>query len=457
VAAFRTAADEDSSFALAHYQLSNAMLWSARGSWASIVDESRAAVRQDGRLGTRARLLVEGHAAFRAGRLDEAEGVFRRVVESFPDDVEGTYQYADLLYHGNGARGRAFTESRAAFERVLATEPAHLGALVHLVRVAIDEGRRAEADSLIDRAMRVAPPPMRLELTALRAFAFGDPAARDHAVELLRTAPDEVVRVAAMRIALHARDTRGAARVARLLLAPSRAPEFRVVGRLQLADLALAEGRRGEALAHLDSARALAPTIALEYKALHLVQPFVSAARDELTAIRDTLRRWTPAETPSGFPMFAVYNGLHAPLRLYLIGMLGVRLGDVADAERQAAALEGDRSIGERGTFARGMGWSLRGHIQSERGRLNEALAAFDRGRLEVSEGLLDAPVGDQGAERFARAEVLRALGRTEEARGWYASLGHTSLDLVIYSGPVAERLAAIDRTRRRSALEPAR
>lgn len=444
VAAFRTATDEDSTFALAHYQLSNAMLWSARGSWESIVAESRAAVRQEGRLGARARLLVEGHAAFRAGRLDDAERAFRRVVESYPDDVEGAYQYGDLLYHGNGVRGRPFTESRAAFERVLATEPAHLGALIHLLRVAIAEGRRTDADTLITRAMRVAPPSMRLELAALRAFALGDEAARDRAVEQLRTAPDEVVRVAAMRIALHGRDTKGAARVARLLLAPSRAPEFRAVGRVELADLALAEGRREDALAQLDSARPLAPAFALEIKALHLVQPFLSVPRPELAAMRDTLRRWSAVVPPSGFPMFAVYNGLHPALRHYLIGMLAVRLGDLADAERQAAALEADTSSSERGAFSRGMGSALRGHVLVEKGRLEEALAAFDRGRLQVSEGLLDGPVGDQGTERFARAEVLRALGRADEARGWYASLGNTSLDLAIYARPVAERLAAL-------------
>jgi hypothetical protein len=142
--------------------------------------------------------------------------------------------------------------------------------------------------------------------------------------------------------------------------------------------------------------------------------------------------------------MFAVYDGLHPSLRRYLLGMLAVRLGDLPDAERQAAALEADSSSGEPGAFAHGMAWALRGHVLAERGQLTAALAAFDRGRLVVSEGLLDGPVGDQGTERFARAEVLRALGRTDEARAWYSSLGYTSLDLAIYAAPAAQRLAAM-------------
>ena len=444
VAAFRTAADEDSAFALAHYQLSNAMLWSARGSWESIVAESRAASRHGQRLTSRARLLVDGYEAFRSGRLDDAEQTYRRLVESYPDDVEGAYQYGDLLYHGNGLRGRPISQSRAAFERVLAIEPAHLGAMLHLLRIAIAEGRRADAEALIGRATRVAPPPTRVELTALRSFAYGDSASRDRAIDLLRGAPDEVVRVSAMRVALFVRDTRGATRIARLLLAPSRAPEFRAIGRLQLADLALAEGRREEALAQLDSARALAPAVALEHKALHLIQPFLSVPRAELAAMRDTLRRWDAVVAPSAFPIFAVHNELHRPIRLYLLGMLAVRLGDLAEAERQAAALESYGVKGEPGEFARGMGSALRGHVLAERGRLEDALAAFQRAELTVSEGLLDSPFGAQGRERFARAEVLRALGRHDEARAWLESLGYTALDLVIYAAPAAERIRTL-------------
>jgi hypothetical protein len=52
--------------------------------------------------------------------------------------------------------------------------------------------------------------------------------------------------------------------------------------------------------------------------------------------------------------------------------------------------------------------------------------------------------VGDQGIERFARAAVLRALGRTDEARQWYSSLGFTSLDLAIYAQPAAQRMAVM-------------
>ena len=444
VAAFRTAADEDSGFALAHYQLSNAMLWSARGGWQSVVAESRAAVRHEQRLSTRARLLVEGYEAFRSGRLDDAERVYRRVAENYPDDVEGAYQYGDLLFHGNGLRGRPFTESRAAFERVLSTEPEHLGALLHLLRVAIADGRRADAESLIDRAMRVAPPPTRVELVALRAFAYGDANDRDRAIELLHGAPDEVVRVAAMRVALFAHDTRGATRISRLLLAPSRAPEYRAVGWMHLADLSLAEGRRREALTQIDSVRPIAPAMAFEYKALHLLRPFVAVPRAELVALRDTLQRWNAVVPPSTFPIFAVYNDVHRPLRLYLLGMVAVRLGDLAEAERQAAALASFDATGEVRAFAQGMSAALRGHALAERGRFDDALAAFDRGQLQVSEGLLDSAFGDQGTERFARAEVLRALGRADEARAWYASLGYTSLDLVVFAAPGAERLAAL-------------
>jgi hypothetical protein len=144
--------------------------------------------------------------------------------------------------------------------------------------------------------------------------------------------------------------------------------------------------------------------------------------------------------------MFAVYNGLHAPIRHYLLGLLAVRLGDLDDAEREAAALDTTSGPGDARAFGTGMAWAIRGHVLAERGRLKDALAAYQRAELRVSEGLLDGPFGDQGIERFARAEVLRALGRLDEKRGWYASLGTTSLDLVVYAAPAAERLAAMER-----------
>ena len=439
VAAFERAALGDSTFALAHYQLSNTALWAAHGGWDSVVNSSRRAVRFASRLTRRARLLVEAYEAFRTGRLDQAEAQYRYLVANYPDEVEGWYQLGDLLYHGNPARGRSFAESREAFERVLALEPEHRGALLHLMRIAMWERRAAEADSLIEKLLPQTHPSEVPELDAERAFVLRDTVAQGAAVGQLRGAKDEVVRVTAMRVALYVRDLDGAERISRLLLEPSRAPEFRAIGHLHLADLAVARGRWREALSHVDSVVPIVPVIALETRARILTLPFVPAPREVLESARDTLERWDGRAPTTTFPIFAVFNGLHDHVRLYYLALLRIRLGDFEGAERDArrlATLRGAPGSAEweARELARGLSESVRGHVLAARGEREAALERLERGRLTISEGLLDSPLGSQALERYVRGELLRSLGRTAEAQRWFGSLGQTAIDQVDFA-----------------------
>jgi hypothetical protein len=308
------------------------------------------------------------------------------------------------------------------------------------------EGRRRDFEHLVQRTIALSQPPDQAELRTLLAYARDDTAAQTRAVEALRDAPDEVVRVTAMRVALFDGDLRGAERISALLLDEERAPEFRVVGHLHLADLALAGGRRLEALEHIDSVSALIPAIGLEYRALHLLMPFAAATRAELLALRDALRRWDGESPATDFPMWRVYNGLHRHIRLYLLALVEARLGNLSEAAAHAgrlAQLRGgpDAIEWEGRAFALGLSESARGHIAAQRGDTAGALAHFERGRLRVSEGLLDAPFGSQPLDRFVRAELLRGSGAFDEARRWYSSLGETALHMIVFVGPVAERL----------------
>lgn len=454
-AAFERAARQDSTFALAHYQLSNTALWAAHGGWDTVLNSSRRAVRHDARLTPHARLLVEAYQAFRAGELDRAERLYRATVADYPNDVEAWYQLGDVLFHGNASRGRSMTESRAPFERVLALEPEHRGALVHLMRVALFEGRRDEAVALLDRTTPLTQPAERPELEALRAYVTGDRAAQERAFAALRMAPEELVRVTAMRVALFLGDYRTSERIARLLVDPARNTDFRVAGHLFLADLALARGRRRAAHAQLDSAGRLDPVIALEYRGIHLSLPFVPARPAEIAALRDTLERWRAAEVPTTtFPMFGVYNGLHEHVRLYLLGVLSARLGDVDAAARYAARLDAlpvadGPSAWEARNFAHGLAARVRAHAAAARGRPPaDALMELDRSRTPVSEGLLDAPIGDGGTERWLRAELLQMIGRDDEAYRWYASFGQTAIQQGVFVAPAAIRMGAIEERR---------
>ena len=444
--AFERAARTDTTFALAHYQLVHAALWSGRANWDSVASASRRAARHSGSLGRRARLLIEANAAFRGGELDQAERLYAMVVAEYPDDVEAWYQLGDVLFHGNVVRGRLATESRAPFERVLALEPANFAALTHLARIAAREAKGPETAALVARALGGLPADRGSDLRALRAAATGDEREKRRVRDALAYAEDELVRVSAERVALFARDSAEARVLASMLRDSRRAPGFRALGAFALADLALARHSLDEARRYLSAAEDDAPVFAAHRRALFLLHPESGASREELSAARAALGRVGGRSDPSSaLPHFAVYDGLHAAISQYLIGVTSVALGDSAAARGVASTLEAMALRPEHGDFAKRLAESVRGHLYASRGELEAAVAAFDRGRLIAPEGMLESAIGNQAYERWVRAEALRALGRHDEARRWYASLGEATFDQLPWAGPAAARLAAME------------
>ena len=440
---YQRAVASDSTFPLAHYRLSLTTNWLA-GSWDSIFVSSSRAVRFDARLSPRARLVVEAHDAWRRGANDEAERLYRTLTTAHPDDVEGWYQLGEVLFHGNPLRGRSLLESRAPFERALALEPGHTGAMAHLVRVAAIEGRVAARDSLSAQLMKI-DSTWAAQQVAIRAFASNDPRALSSALETLRHAADLTVWVAAERVAVVGGDLATTEDILRVLAEPRRTKDFQLLARLLLADLEAARGRWSAARDWLNRAAELDSTVALERHALLALHPFLHPPREELAAVRARLERQTGPGTQTTFPNHQVFNSLHPILRDYLVGMLALRLGDTAQAERAGTRLERSNMTGESGAVARGLGLSLRGHLAAARGDAREAIDLFERGRLVANEGFLDSTIGSQALERWVRAEELYKLGNDTEARRWYATLTETSLSHQLYRAPAAMRIAEIE------------
>ncbi|HSQ31088.1 MAG TPA: tetratricopeptide repeat protein, partial [Gemmatimonadaceae bacterium] len=446
--AFRSAAQLDTSFALAHYRVAQAANWAVPPgwNWDSILIRSRLAAAHASRLAPRARLLVQAYDAWTAGSYDDAERGYRAVVRTYPDDVEAWYGLGEVLFHTNPVRGRPFVEAGEPFRRVLALEPQHQGAMTHLLRVLVRERQRGGVDSLVARLDAVSAPPRTVEFHALRAFAFGDDAERDRAFEALRrTDDDEIVRVTANRVAIYAGNESAAARAVSLLLDRSLPADVRAHALLWLAELEVAHGRWRAAEPYLSVAAILNPGMALEEQAILAALPFSPAGVTRAAVAESALARWDAAHSaPSSFPWFGVYNGLHAHLRVYLLGLLELRQGKTDAADRWAgelAALPGSHEAHELG---RGLAESLRAHEAAATGQSTRALAHFDAARLRVSEGLLESQVGSQAYERFARAELLFRLGRWRDALPWYASLGEISIDGLIYLAPAQQRQGEI-------------
>jgi tetratricopeptide (TPR) repeat protein len=168
---------------------------------------------------------------------------------------------------------------------------------------------------------------------------------------------------------------------------------------------------------------------------------FQPIAEAELRQVRDALEEWDPASaTPSMFIVFAMHNDLHPALRLYLLGLIDLRLGDVTSAAERAGALR------PLATSAGGLEASLllelEATIAQAEGRSEEGIRMLERSHPRLWYQLtLASPFYSLASQRYLRAELLKELGRHEEAAGWYRSIAERSPYELIYAKPAQQRL----------------
>jgi len=121
---FQQAVQADSAFALAYYRMAVAAGWANRHVL-STASAERALTLSD-RLAPRDRRLLEAYVNYRRGAADQAERLYREILRDYPDDLEATFQLADVQYNYNPLHGRPRSEARDAFNQVLALDPGFL-------------------------------------------------------------------------------------------------------------------------------------------------------------------------------------------------------------------------------------------------------------------------------------------------------------------------------------------
>jgi DNA-binding SARP family transcriptional activator len=445
----------DSSFALAHYRLATALFWTDGRDAGEAVDR---ALRHGHRLSHRDRRLIEASAAFLHGRIREAGRIYREIVARNPDDLEATFQLADLIHSWSGHLGSSWLDARELFERLLIMDPGHHDARFHLSLIAARERRLEQLDSLTerllaDRRLRKWPPPGSSFYQGQRAVAFGDTAGIERFMTSLRTSDDDVAQWTGGAVVFTTGDLVVGRRIWRLFTEPSRSRGLRVLAHLTLAKMDLMTGRWSAAKLELDSAMALDPATALEHRALLSLWPLLRVSRSELLALRNSLQRWKALPSP---PNEGFVTDEHAPahpyLRLYLLGLLSVRLDDHAAALGYAAELERQARASFAPAFVRGLGRGVRVEVARARGRPDQALAALDSaasgawGELGWREITGNSPFYFQEYQQFVRAELLDTLGRDAEALQAYRGIA----DYLFHSGgPAYFRMAEIYERRR--------
>jgi serine/threonine-protein kinase len=443
--ALQRAVQLDSAFALAHYRLS----FFARDP-VSLRKHLDLARRHSGTLSEHQRGLIEATSAFARGDYKQADWLYRQVLSAHPDDLEAWLMLGGLIGSWGPLNGYAWIDARDAFEQVLKLDPRNANALWQLAAYAARDRRLAELDSFTDRFLQLHPESRDSgNAEGQRAIARRDSAGLERFIADLRSRPDLPAQTGAGVVTWTTMDLVAGRRLWHLITEPNRSIGMRLLARATLAKLELTNGRWRAASAELDSAAQLDRGTALEHRSYYALTYFLKLPRAELAALRDSLQRWNPAtanRTEDG--LAAAHRSVHPYLKAYLLGMLDARLGEDRTALKYASDLERADSSSAEGAFAIDQAKVVRAAVAWRGGRAEAALATLEQAGFWTTHPEVDfsgdSPFFSHLHERFARAELLYKVGRTDEALRWYRSLTYD----LLYNAPSHYRLAQICQAR---------
>jgi DNA-binding SARP family transcriptional activator/TolB-like protein len=419
--AFQRAVDDDPAYALAHYRLSAASQWAFDFQRARVA--IRAAQRHAERLPARERGLVDAWAAFLEGDADRAERAYEALVALAPHDPEAWAGLGEVLVHYNPLRGRPANEAREPLRRAVAIDPGVGEARFHLLEFAAADGDRAGFDSLY--ALVDSTSDQAVAWRAVRAAAWGDEAERGRVREILGSSDPITYGVALGRLAANLGDLEAAAGLGALADPPLDTPELAAAGRVLRAAIDAARGRPAAARAHLDAAAAAEPDWTREFAALFALLPEAPADTARLEYLRGDLESWDPgARSPNIGFFLGAHADAHRHLRLYLLGLLSVRLGDAPAAGGYARALDGLGRSDEAAALGRALAESVRAHAAAAAG--DRAAAARHLGGplpRTPTERVMISPFFARSPDRWLRARIALEEGDSEEALRWLRSL----------------------------------
>jgi hypothetical protein len=221
---------------------------------------------------------------------------------------------------------------------------------------------------------------------------------------------------AGLVLASYLEDLGGAEEFTRFSTNPALPARTRAAAHLILAELGAAGGRWSAAREELAAvARLGRADSALIGRALVASLPFLGVPRDEVRRIRGEVELWRPGRDASQ-PLPESIRPLASHLRLYLLGLLSVRVGDANRALRLASQLETLPAPAESRAVVRSLARTIRADVAAESGRPNEGLSLLADVRGEIPYELLGPPYFSEEHARYLRGRLLFQAGRSEEA-----------------------------------------
>lgn len=437
---FTRAVTLDSSFAYAHYRL--ALTAEVMGRERLARASLDAASRSSASLPLFERTMISAAREFRLGRPFEAEKLYREAVVEFPANLDAWRDLAWSTFYNSPLRGRPVTDAAPALRRVLELVSDDAEALIYHARIASIQGQAREADALTRRI--AAGKGTTVENRAFRFLALADPAGVKRVTQALLATPSRLLDSMALASVVSVSPA-AIERLARALATPQQPREARGFGYRLLAQSLLARGRARDALIALDSAFVLDSAMALEVRALYVATPEFGYDAREVAATRSAVSKWDARGETAATVHSEAHLGLHGALREYHLGRLAVRANDVGTANGHAQALAGLRAEPSIAARIFTLEHSLRAHIAFAQMNWRGAITELDRAEWPGSASAFIIEAGD----RFLRASALEKLGRSDEARSWYASIAHRTSYEMVYLALAEYRLGVLAEARR--------
>jgi DNA-binding SARP family transcriptional activator/tetratricopeptide (TPR) repeat protein len=437
---FHQATVEDTTFGWAYYRLAETLMqWPS--DWGSKYQAAARAAQFSTGFPRAERLLFVGLSHLIAGAATSAEDEFRMLVAEDPDNVEGWFGLGYTLYLYNYVRGRSTQDAREPFERALALDPEHSGALNGLATLALlarDYPRWSALDQRLSALNRrysvdsLEEPDLANRVT--RAFVRGDADDRRRIYDELRRTPENSLYLAHRTLSIYTDSLEAAEWVARWIADSGHQPHARAWARRELAHHALYRGKWREAKLALEVVTPGWAFSAQVREALWSLFPFVPASSADLQSMRHVLLN--TVLPPMNFAATAVaatpYHDLDVPFALdssravsirYVIALIDARLGDSTAANRAARALEALPGPPVVAKLAKDFAFGVRAEVARAGGRPREALEWLEKISPEFpNDALANSPFFSEDYSRYVRAELLFELGRYEEALAWYGS-----------------------------------
>jgi tetratricopeptide (TPR) repeat protein/tRNA A-37 threonylcarbamoyl transferase component Bud32 len=454
---FERAVEIDSTFALAWHRLANVHHWNGR-TLRAMQATDRAHAFSD-RLSDHDRRMLEALRPHMAGQIDEAEAIYREILDERPDDVEALYGLGQLYWAYTWRHGRSIVESEAPLRRVVELSPSHSTAAAYLQFPLAAQGKLDAMDSVAGNYPFIEH---RVAIRIFRALEEGDTAALQVAIDLHRDSVFGGSSTAGLlkqywtsgrvvpdldlqeRLLRHNLDSDY---LAERGITPGWIRAHRYSALTAFAYLEAGSGRWTSSRSFATAADSLQHWPAVPDWAFLAIHPFHEPSDEDAAWLRSRIEAYErPARVPVDSLHLAGRYWTVAPIvHPYLMGLLAARDGDYATAREYARTVETVPSPPRIPTMSHDLGRGLRADVLYREGRFSEALEILDEAEWQVSymDGWLD-PFAAGYREAALRARIFHALGRFEEALRYYEFTTTDANELApahLYRGEIYEAM----------------